>query len=228
MAHHEAESTYVWDRFVRLFHWTVVAAFAVAYVAEDDLLEVHVWAGYVVAVLVLLRVAWGLLGTPHARFADFLYSPAVVAGYVRDLFLFRARRYLGHSPGGGAMVVLLLICLALTTGTGLIVYGASEKAGPLAPLFAASSPEMHLGVAAPVRRAMADEDDRDADRAERGNAGGAFVESMEEVHEFFANLTLGLAIVHIGAVLFASFVHRENLVRAMITGYKRRSDDPGH
>ena len=181
-----SSQVYVWDPFVRLFHWALVVAFTVAYLTEDDLLTVHVWAGYLVGGLIVARVIWGFVGPAHARFADFLCSPADTLRYVRDLVLFRAQRHLGHSPGGGAMVILLLLFLAATVVTGLVVYGGEQQAGPLAGMFIKDTGE-----------------------------------SVEEVHELLANITLGLVLAHIAAVVLASFVHGENLVRAMFTGYKR-------
>jgi cytochrome b len=179
---------YVWDLFVRVFHWTLVVAFTVAYLVEDDPLIVHVWAGYVVGILVLGRVIWGVVGSPHARFSDFVYAPSTAFRYVRDLVMFRGgHRYLGHSPGGGYMVVLLLAFLAATVATGLVIYGGEHQSGPLAGMFTEATGE-----------------------------------AVEEWHEVIANITLGLIFIHIAAVVLASFAYRENLVWAMVTGYKQR------
>jgi cytochrome b len=132
MRNAHSKQVYVWDTFVRLFHWTLVVAFTIAYFTEDDLLRLHVWAGYVVGALVVARVVWGFVGPSHARFSDFIYDPSTTLRYVRDLILFRAERHLGHSPGGGAMVVLLLFFLTATVVSRLVVYGGEHQAGPLA------------------------------------------------------------------------------------------------
>jgi len=222
----DSKDVYVWDRFVRVFHWTLAVAFAIAFLTEDDALLVHVWAGYAVGVLIFLRVIWGVIGPKQARFSDFVYRPRAVANYVRDLLLFRAKRFVGHSPGGGAMVLVLLLSLAMTVATGLIVYGAGERAGPLAPLFASSSADVELSVPQLASGAFADEESREGTRTDGDGSESRSSETMEGVHEFFANFTLALVFLHVGAVLLASFVHRENLIRAMVTGYKRRSADP--
>lgn len=217
-----AQDVRVWDPLVRIGHWTIVAAFAMAYLVEDDFLTLHVWAGYVVGGVVAVRIVWGFVGPRRARFADFVRGPRAVVGYLANLVTFTARRYVGHSPAGGAMVVVLLAMLAGTVVTGLMTYGAEEKAGPLAPLYAAEGP---LAVPVPaIPLAHADEERSRSDATGSRERGGE--SAMREAHELFANLTLILVLLHVAGVALASIVHRENLVAAMITGCKRLDGEP--
>jgi cytochrome b len=126
----------VWDPLVRVFHWSLVAAFATAFIVEDDVLGLHVWAGYLALTLIAIRLVWGVIGTRYARFTDFVRGPRQVLGYIGDALRFNAPRYLGHNPAGGAMVVALLILVGLTGLTGMALYGAQELSGPLAPMMA--------------------------------------------------------------------------------------------
>ncbi|MFO0996958.1 MAG: cytochrome b/b6 domain-containing protein [Alphaproteobacteria bacterium] len=212
------ETVYVWDPFVRIAHWAVVAGFAVAFLTEDEALRLHVWAGYLVGCLVALRVLWGFLGPRHARFSDFIYRPRKVVRYIVDLLTFRAARHLGHSPAGGAMVVALLLCLGATVGTGLVDYAISKGAGPLAGIVADTAADRSQKVSSSTYTATAGDEGEKSHRKEGRRRGSVW----RGIHETFANLTLMLVIVHIGGVFLASIVHRENLVRAMISGRKRR------
>lgn len=135
-----AQEVQVWDPLVRLFHWGLGLAFLTAYLTEDDLLEVHVKAGYVVLSLVLFRILWGLIGPPHARWSSFVQPPAVILEYLRDIARSSATRYIGHNPAGGAMVVALMVALLGTTLTGLSLYGAQELSGPLAGMMSGLDP----------------------------------------------------------------------------------------
>jgi cytochrome b len=203
----------VWDLVVRLFHWSLVVAFFVAYFTEpeDSGLAVHVWAGYFVTGLIVLRVIWGFVGTPHARFSDFAFGPFHALRYLVDLARGRSERHLGHSPAGAWMVYLLLLTLGATVLTGMTVLATEKQAGPLAPLFSS-----------PAASTSAPAEDRASAKAENDGREGDETESFaEEAHEVLANLALALVIFHILGVIVASFSHRENLVRSMVTGYKR-------
>ena len=145
-----------------------------------------------VAALVSLRIVWGFVGTRYARFSSFVYRPRQVIQYGRDLLRLGGRRYIGHSPAGGAMVIALLVMILLIVATGLLALAVLENAGPLAGYVATS---------------------RSVGRFWKG------------VHELLANLTLGLVLLHICGVLWASFVHGENLIRAMWNGRKKAQID---
>jgi cytochrome b len=122
----------VWDPLVRVFHWTLASAFFIAYITEEDYIVLHTWAGYIVAGLVLFRILWGMVGTRYARFSSFVFSPGKVSKYLKETLQLRAKRYLGHNPAGGAMIILLLVSLLLTAISGMAVYAAEDNAGPLA------------------------------------------------------------------------------------------------
>lgn len=192
----------VWDPLVRLFHWGLVVAFAIAWLTEDELQPVHEIAGYTVASLLAVRLIWGLVGTRYARFSQFLKGRAETRTYIGDMLRGRERRYLGHNPAGAAMIVALLVTLSGTAFTGWLM---------AEPDRVAMLPEMPQIVAF----AWAD-DDGDGDRKRDRDDG-----LLKDVHELLANLTLLLVVLHVGGVVLASVRHHENLARAMITGDKR-------
>ena len=190
----ETNTIKVWDPLVRIFHWSLVLFFFTAYLTEDDFETIHVWAGYAVASLVAFRIVWGLIGTRHARFTDFVTSPRTLFNYLIAIPAGKARRYIGHNPAGGTMIIALLLALAGTTLFGMATLGADENAGPLAGSWLASFDE----------------------------------HTLKEIHEFFANLTLTLVVLHVAGVVFSSLHHRENLVRAMVTGRKPAQTEDEH
>ncbi|TAL79258.1 MAG: cytochrome B [Burkholderiaceae bacterium] len=113
-------SVVVWDIFIRIFHWSLVVAFASAYLSSDAG-AIHHWFGYVVIGLISARLIWGVVGTKYARFVNFVPSPARFSAYMKDLQASREPRYLGHNPAGGAMIVMLLFMLGATGGTGWLL-----------------------------------------------------------------------------------------------------------
>jgi len=154
---------------------------------------------------------WGFVGTKYARFRDFVHRPSAVLAYARDMLAGKSKRYLGHNPLGGMMIIALLLSLLAASVTGLVLQVAKEGTEPLAAITA----NISLSVPAAITMAVADDDDNE-DREENEDDD----ETWKELHEFFANLSLLLVVLHIAGVIIGSLVHRENLVRAMFTGRK--------
>jgi cytochrome b len=209
----------VWDIAIRVFHWALVVCFAIAFISSEESRKLHVIFGYSVLFLVLFRILYGFVGTRYARFSDFLYHPAQIGDYLKGLLIGRAKHYIGHNPAGGFMIFIMLLSLLFLTLTGLKAYGV-EGHGPLA------NHEISF-----MTNAFADSDDKENhdkhnnrerrsqkyNRTEKNEKD----EFWEEVHEAIAYLTLFLVSIHIMGVLVSSLVHRENLIKAMITGHKQ-------
>ncbi|MBI3149642.1 MAG: cytochrome b/b6 domain-containing protein [Betaproteobacteria bacterium] len=107
----------VWDLPVRLGHWLMVAGFALAWVTGESerWRLVHVFAGSTVMAVAAYRLLWGLIGSRHARFADFVRGPVQALGYLRQLLHRSPPHYTGHNPAAG-WAILLLLALALASG----------------------------------------------------------------------------------------------------------------
>ncbi len=190
----------VWDLVVRFGHWMLATLFFTAYFTEGSPTWLHTSAGYGVLIVIGFRILWGFIGTPHARFRDFIYPLRDVTAYLKSLRARQPKHYLGHNPAGGLMVFLLLAALTGTACTGMTLFAADRGRGPIA-----------AGAALMRGESLRD----DGRYAKVGSK-----HFWEEVHEVFANVTLALVILHIGGVLVSSVLHRENLVRAMVTGRK--------
>lgn len=167
----------VWDPLVRLFHWSLVLSFAIAWLSAESWKDLHEWAGYSAALLISIRLLWGFIGSPYARFRQFVQKPARVISFGRAMLLREEPRYIGHNPAGGYMILGLISTLSMTALTGWM-YTTDAFWGET---------------------------------------------WVENTHEATATLTLLMVITHVAGVLYTSHQHKENLVRAMIDGKKRKA-----
>lgn len=119
----------VWDLPVRLFHWLLVIAVAMSFYTMKTEgapfvfpMRIHAQAGFVTLGLLVFRWAWGLVGSHHARFWNFLYPPRTILGYLRGLLPGRQHaHYAGHNPLGGLASLTLLLSLSVQVGSGLFI-----------------------------------------------------------------------------------------------------------
>ncbi|MBK9160559.1 MAG: cytochrome b/b6 domain-containing protein [Nitrosomonadales bacterium] len=122
----------VWDLFIRIFHWTLVAGFTTAFLSgEFHFPQVHALTGYLLCALLAARIYWGFTGSPYARFASFIFPPRETVAYVRGMLKGHPRHYFGHNPAGALMVFALLATLTLILATGLVTLSVIDFEGPL-------------------------------------------------------------------------------------------------
>lgn len=134
----------VWDLPVRLFHWSLVILFIVAYATNTlgtDYFIYHLWSGYAIIVLVSFRILWGLVGTYHARFLNFVRNPIATAKYGFSVLKRKDKHYAGHNPLGAVMVIVLLVTILVQAATGLF---SNDEIFNLGPLYGYISNELSL------------------------------------------------------------------------------------
>ncbi|NQY03376.1 MAG: cytochrome b/b6 domain-containing protein [Halieaceae bacterium] len=106
----------LWDWPVRLTHWLLVVLLPLAWwTSEEGEMEWHARVGYTILVLVVARLIWGLLGSRHARFTDFLAGPRAIINYLST----GGSPTPGHNPLGAWSVIALLGLLLVQATSGL-------------------------------------------------------------------------------------------------------------
>jgi cytochrome b len=186
----------VWDMPTRVFHWLMVLSFAGAYLtAESERWRlIHVTLGYTLGGLVAFRIVWGLVGTRYARFSSFVSGPEAVKRYV--IFMFDA------------------VCLKLSPRSQSVQSRMTSMIGNDPGHYAGHNPAGAVAIVLLLLLSLAI---TATGWAVYSDVGGKWA---EELHELVANGMLLVVVVHIAGVALASWLHRENLVRAMFDGKK--------
>lgn len=204
-----------WDPLIRISHWTV----ALIVVLNGLILKpggtLHIWLGWAVMTLLVLRLLWGFIGPAEARFSAFPPSPAGAMRHLSGLLRGRVRDYPSHNPAGAMMVYALWASLVVVVATGLIMTDgktpltiaedrAAVAAGDWSVLVSESSDDGQAGEGQAGEGQAGDED----------SEGG---EIAEDIHEAAVNLVLILALLHVLGVAVESRALGRNLLRPMIT-----------
>lgn len=107
-----ASTVRTWDPLVRVVHWAVACAIVVDLLNEAGANPWHRWIGYAALAMVAMRLAWGVVGSPHARITAMLRSASNVRSYLAAR---GSRAHEGHTPLG-AMMAFALWALVIACG----------------------------------------------------------------------------------------------------------------
>jgi len=134
----------VWDLPTRLFHWAFAGGFLAAAVialglGEDSpLFPYHSIIGLTIALLIVLRVCWGLIGSRYARFGSFLFSPGEVLNYTKGVLSRRGAKHTGHNPGSSYAIFAMLAIMVGLAITGILMARGNEGVKELHEILAYS------------------------------------------------------------------------------------------
>lgn len=120
----------IWDLPIRLFHWLLAASVLGSFVTVKVggfWMDYHFLFGYAVLALLIFRLVWGLIGSRHARFSQFVRGPRALHGYLTGRQPYSA----GHSPLAALSVIAMLAALAVQAVSGLFTNDGIMNEGPL-------------------------------------------------------------------------------------------------
>lgn len=211
-----------WDAVVRLTHWGIVIAVVANAVVTEGGSGVHIWIGYGLAALLMLRLLWGVIGSPEARFAAFPPNPRAAFVHAGELVRGELTAHVSHNPLGALNVYAIWACLAVVVGSGIAMAGAP-------PLAVGSRAEHSQGSDGRERERPSGDDARSSARSEvtpyveGGESGGQEKEEeagevVEEVHETAVYLLYLLIALHLGGVLLEAGRNGPGLVARMMPG----------
>ncbi|MCH4813170.1 cytochrome b/b6 domain-containing protein [Vreelandella neptunia] len=187
----------VWDIWIRLFHWGLVAAVLMSFYTTKTSgvpflfpVEVHAQAGYLILGLLVFRCLWGVLGSIYARFNTFLYPPSKTAAYSKALIKRQPGSYASHNPLGGWMVVVMLLSLSFQAASGLFL---SDDIFFQAPLY--------------------------------GLLGEGVGSQLRTLHQWNSDLLIILIVLHLVGLVVHRLLG-EPLLTAMLAGNKRFRQQP--
>lgn len=194
----------LWDPVVRITHWVIALVVLLNAILTEGGGTLHVALGWAGMAMLALRLVWGLVGTPAARFRAFPPAPLAALRHLGALVRGPVPEYPSHNPAGAMMAYALWALLAVVMGTGLYMTGGATP----------------MQVAAD--QAAVDKGDWSAlvKTEDSPDEGGSGKKAAEEVHDVAANLILVLVLLHVAGVAVESRAMGRSLVAPMLLGRK--------
>jgi cytochrome b len=202
-----------WDPIVKITHWGIVSLVICNALLVGDGSIAHIYAGYLLAALLALRLVWGLIGPAPARFGSFPPSPRRAIKHVGDIIAGRKETHHSHNPLGALMVYAVWACLSVIVATGVAMSGPPPAV------------EFPISTSSLVSREEHGEDEvgrhERGEREHEGESGeGESEEALEELHEAAVNLLYLLIFLHIAGVAFETARSGKRTLTAMLPGGK--------
>ena len=195
-----------WDPVVKVTHWSIVTAIIANALFTEEGSGAHIWVGYGLAAILAIRLLWGLIGPPEARFSAFPPSLRRALAHLRDIRVGKKEIHRSHNPLGALMVYAIWSMLGVIIASGVAMAGPPSTAflDRAAPSSAAS------------RQLVVEQGDHDGD--EQAEGAGREDGVWEEVHETAVNLLYVLIALHIAGVAFETRRSGREILLAMLPG----------